>query len=86
PGDNIKVTDKNGNVIGEGKVGEDGKFKITPTRPLVPGEKITATPSKDGKEGTPSDTTVAKKPFDKDAHKPAVNQPTEGDKSITGTG
>ncbi|OXL88291.1 hypothetical protein CA803_14845, partial [Staphylococcus aureus] len=86
PGDNIKVTDKNGNVIGEGKVGEDGKFEITPTRPLVPDEKITATPSKDGKEGTPSDTTVAKKSFDKDAHKPAVNQPTEGDKSITGTG
>ncbi|HEH0578924.1 TPA: hypothetical protein SGI11_002903, partial [Staphylococcus aureus] len=27
-----------------------------------------------------------KKTFDKDAHKPAVNQPTEGDKSITGTG
>ncbi|WP_133308016.1 KxYKxGKxW signal peptide domain-containing protein, partial [Staphylococcus aureus] len=27
-----------------------------------------------------------KKSFDKDAHKPAVNQPTEGDKSITGTG
>ncbi|HCT1771069.1 TPA: LPXTG cell wall anchor domain-containing protein, partial [Staphylococcus aureus] len=40
-----------------GKVGENGKFEITPTRPLVPGEKITATPSKDGKEGTPSDTT-----------------------------
>ncbi|WP_054189117.1 Ig-like domain-containing protein [Staphylococcus aureus] len=57
PGDDIKVTDKDGKVIGEGKVGEDGKFEITPTRPLVPGEKITATPSKDGKEGTPSDTT-----------------------------
>ena len=86
PGDDIKLTDKDGNVIGEGKVGEDGKFEITPTRPLVPNEVITATPSTDGKEGTPSDTTVVEKPFDKDAHKPEVNQPTEGDESITGKG
>ncbi|WNF91537.1 Ig-like domain-containing protein [Vagococcus fluvialis] len=86
PGDDIKLTDKDGNVIGEGKVGEDGKFEITPTRPLVPGETVTATPSTDGKEGTPSDTTVAEKPFDKDAHKPEINQPTEGDESITGKG
>ncbi|WP_257702324.1 Ig-like domain-containing protein [Vagococcus luciliae] len=86
PGDDIKLTDKDGNVIGEGNVGEDGKFEITPTRPLVPGETITATPNTDGKEGTPSDTTVAEKPFDQDAHKSEVNQPTEGDESITGKG
>ncbi|WP_267908785.1 Ig-like domain-containing protein [Vagococcus fluvialis] len=39
-------------MIGEGKVGEDGKFEITPTRPLVPGETLIIIPYTNGKGGT----------------------------------
>ena len=36
----VIVKDEAGNVIGEGKVGGDGKFAIDTTKPLNPGDKI----------------------------------------------
>ncbi|HDE7737623.1 TPA: LPXTG cell wall anchor domain-containing protein, partial [Staphylococcus aureus] len=37
----------------------DGKFKITPTRPLVPGEKITASINNTSKKQTLPQTGIA---------------------------
>ncbi|HEY4531597.1 MAG TPA: Ig-like domain-containing protein, partial [Kurthia sp.] len=86
PGDKIVLTDKDGKKIGEGTVDKDGNFSITPERPLVEGEKLTATPNTGDKVGTPAETTVKEAPYNADAHKPTVKQPAEGDKTITGTG
>ena len=73
-------------MIGTGTVAEDGTFTVKTDRPLEKGEELTVTPTTDGKEGTPGTTTVAEKPFDKDAHKPTINQPTEGEQVVSGKG
>ncbi|MFP8866885.1 Ig-like domain-containing protein, partial [Enterococcus faecalis] len=86
PGDKIELTDKDGNKIGEGTVGGDGKYEISPNRPVKEGETLTATPNTDGQKGTPESTVVGKKPYDGNAHKPTINPSKEGDKVITGTG
>ena len=85
-GDKITIKDKDNKVIGTGTVAEDGTFTVKTNRPLEKGEELTVTPTTDGKEGTPGTTTVAEKPFDKDAHKPTVNQPTEGEQVVSGKG
>ncbi|RHH67333.1 MULTISPECIES: Ig-like domain-containing protein, partial [Vagococcus] len=85
-GDEITIKDKDNNVIGKGTVAEDGTFTVKTDRPLEKGEELTVIPTTDGKEGTPGTTTVAEKPFDKDAHKPTINQPTEGEQVVSGKG
>ena len=49
-GDTVTITDESGKTLGTGKVGTDGKFSIK-TRELVANEKLTVTPSLDGKVG-----------------------------------
>ncbi|MBE3488282.1 Ig-like domain-containing protein, partial [Enterobacter cloacae complex sp. P8BA] len=43
PGSTITLKDADGNTIGTGKAGSDGKFTIDLGTPLTNGEKITAT-------------------------------------------
>lgn len=43
PGSTITLTDANGNLVGTGKAGSDGKFTIELGTPLTNGEQITAT-------------------------------------------
>lgn len=43
PGSTITLTDANGNLVGTGKTGSDGKFTIELGTPLTNGEPITAT-------------------------------------------
>ncbi|PZL71412.1 hypothetical protein CI088_13205 [Enterococcus plantarum] len=83
PGDTIVITDGNGNELGTGTVDGDGKFEIPVNRPLEKGETITGTPETDGQKGTPGTTVVAEKPFDPEAHKPVINQPTEGNQVVS---
>ncbi|MFJ7729675.1 Ig-like domain-containing protein [Neobacillus sp. NPDC097160] len=72
----------NGNVIGTGTAGTDGKFSVSiPMQPAGVELAITAT----DKAGNVSETTmVAVKDVTPPA-KPAVNQVTEKDASVTGT-
>lgn len=83
PGDTIVITDGNGNELGTGTVYGNGQFEIPVNRPLEKGETITGTPEIDGQKGTPGTTVVAEKPFDPEAHKPVINQPTEGDQVVS---
>ena len=83
PGDEIIVKDKDGNVLGKGKVDEDGDFKIDLNRPLEEGEKITLTPETDGEKGSPLEKDVI---FNKELHKPNIENAKEGEKLVTGTG
>ena len=84
-GSDIVVTDKDGKEIGKTKVGDDGTWEVTvpEDRELKPNEELTVTQTE--KDKKPSDTTTTVK--EKDQSKiPEVNQPTEGDKKITGKG
>ncbi|MGX6970967.1 Ig-like domain-containing protein, partial [Vagococcus bubulae] len=95
PGDTVVITDKDGNKLGEGVVDGNGDYSI-PVTNLPSGEEITATPSINGNVGTPSTAIVLPKPEvgggeaedigTSDSHKPTINQPTEGDTTVTGTG
>ncbi|MFB9220534.1 Ig-like domain-containing protein, partial [Kurthia sibirica] len=86
PGDTIILKDKDGNKIGEGTVDKDGNYTIPTDRPLEKGEVITATPNTGQNVGTPTDTTVKDAPYDADAHKPTIKEPTAGDNKVDGTG
>ncbi|WP_349516224.1 Ig-like domain-containing protein, partial [Leuconostoc suionicum] len=87
PGDTIVLTDKDGNKLGEGTVGEDGKYSITPSRPTTEDEPITVTPTdKDGNKGTATTENVGKPDFNADDHKPTVDPMKPGSDPITGTG
>ena len=87
-------TDKDGNVIGEGKVDEDGNIKIETNRPLETGEVITVTPSTNGKKGIPITVTVLPRNESgnvdtdnnnvQDPQKPMVNQPGVGNHTLSG--
>ncbi len=85
PGDEIVITDKDGNELGKGTVGEDGKFEIELNRPLEKGETITATPKTGENEGEGTEKEVEFNPED---HTPKVDEDTvkEGSKEITGKG
>ncbi|WP_270279982.1 Ig-like domain-containing protein, partial [Vagococcus bubulae] len=95
PGDTVVITDKDGNKLGEGVVDGNGDYSI-PVTNLPSGEEITATPSINGNVGTSSTATVLPKPEvgggeaedigTPDSHKPTINQPTEGDTTVNGTG
>ncbi|MGM0182408.1 large repetitive protein [Enterococcus sp. AZ150] len=82
-GDTVTVTDKAGKEIGTGTVDTDGNFAITTTRPLVPGENLTVTPSTDGNIGTAAPTTVT---YDKDGHKVTADTPNDMTPEVTGKG
>ncbi|MXG37511.1 hypothetical protein GRW62_36620, partial [Escherichia coli] len=43
PGSTVTLKDADGNVVGTGKTGNDGKFTIVLDKPLTNGEVITAT-------------------------------------------
>ncbi|MFB9221004.1 Ig-like domain-containing protein, partial [Kurthia sibirica] len=86
PGDTIILKDKDGNKIGEGTVDKDGNYTIPTDRPLEKGEVITATPNTGQNVGTPTDATVKDAPYDADAHKPTIKEPTAGDNKVEGTG
>ncbi|UEA69901.1 Ig-like domain-containing protein [Finegoldia magna] len=85
PGAKIVVKDKDGNIIGETTVGEDGKWevKVPKDKPLNEGDKITVEQTEKGKKPNTAETTVKGKD---QSEAPKVNQPTEGDDKITGTG
>ena len=82
PGDEIIITDKDGNVLGKGKVDKDGKFEVDLDRPLVEGEVIKVTPQTPGRDKPGQSTEVE---VDNE-HRPKVDTPTEGDEKITGEG
>lgn len=58
PGANIVITDKDGNVLGEGTVDKNGKFEVELNRPLVEGEEIFIYQYKDGQEGGTLSLTI----------------------------
>ena len=60
PGTKVELFDKDGNKIGEGVTGEDGKASITPTVE-IPAGPVTAKASKDGKTSDESTPKVATK-------------------------
>ncbi|MFS9141800.1 Rib/alpha-like domain-containing protein, partial [Streptococcus infantis] len=60
PGTKVELFDKDGNKIGEGVTGEDGKASITPTVE-IPAGPVTAKASKDGKTSDESAPKVATK-------------------------
>ena len=60
PGTKVELFDKDGNKIGEGVTGEDGKASITPTVE-IPAGPVTAKASKDGKTSGESAPKVATK-------------------------
>ncbi|MCF6515393.1 hypothetical protein GSH19_04395 [Lactobacillus sp. S2-2] len=86
PGDTIVITDKDGNVIGKGEIGEDGKYDIPVDKPLNKGDEVTVTPSTDGKDGTPTTSITTDKDKPQTDHTVDINTPVEGDKNIIGTG
>ena len=60
PGTKVELFDKDGNKIGEGVTGEDGKASITPTVE-IPAGPVTAKASKDGNTSDESAPKVATK-------------------------
>ncbi|WP_372843081.1 BapA/Bap/LapF family large adhesin [Psychrobacter sp.] len=60
PDTNVKITDTNGSLIGEGVVNANGDFTVTLVPPLVNGEQIDATLT--DKAGNESDPTNAAAP------------------------
>lgn len=84
-GAEIIVKDKNGNVIGKTTVDKDGNWEVVlaADKLLNKGDKISVEQTEKGKKPSGSETTVKGK---EDSAKPEVNQPTEGDDKITGTG
>ena len=85
PGAKIVVKDKDGNTIGETTVKDDGTWEVSvpEDKPLKENDKITVEQTEKGKKPNSKETIVKGK--DQSA-KPEVNQPTEGDKKITGKG
>ncbi|PZL71413.1 hypothetical protein CI088_13210, partial [Enterococcus plantarum] len=59
-GDKIIVSDKEGNVVGEGVVGQDGTFIIPLTSEIQEGDIVTATPETNGQKGTSTEIVVEK--------------------------
>lgn len=57
PGSTITLKDANGNVIGTGKTGSDGKFTVSLGTPLTNGEQVTATAT-DAAGNTSQGTTI----------------------------
>ena len=59
PGSNVKITDPNGDVIGEGKVDDNGNFEVSVNPPQVDGEEIEVTlTDKAGNTSDPSNATA----------------------------
>ncbi|STQ09805.1 putative outer membrane adhesin like protein [Enterobacter cloacae] len=56
PGSTITLKDADGNVIGTGKTGSDGKFTIDLGTPLTNGEQITATATDSSGNTSPGTT------------------------------
>ncbi|WP_125751601.1 Ig-like domain-containing protein [Lacticaseibacillus baoqingensis] len=81
PGSTVVIKDGNGNPIGKGTVGDDGKFEITiPSGTVKPGDQISVTQTTNGKDSTPIVVTVpSQNPGD-------VHTTTNPDGSITITG
>ncbi|MGX7202483.1 DUF1542 domain-containing protein [Enterococcus plantarum] len=59
-GDKIIVSDKEGNIVGEGVVGQDGTFTIPLTSEIQEGDIVTATPETNGQKGTSTEIVVEK--------------------------
>ncbi|HID2486071.1 type I secretion system permease/ATPase [Enterobacter cloacae] len=59
PGSTITLKDADGNVIGTGKTGSDGKFTIDLGTPLTNGEQITATATDSSGNTSPGTTITA---------------------------
>ncbi|MGK4352154.1 BapA/Bap/LapF family large adhesin [Enterobacter sichuanensis] len=59
PGSTITLKDANGNVIGTGKTGSDGKFTVDLGTPLTNGEQITATATDPSGNTSPGTTVTA---------------------------
>ncbi|HDC4319811.1 BapA prefix-like domain-containing protein [Enterobacter cloacae subsp. cloacae] len=59
PGSTITLKDADGNVIGTGKTGSDGKFTIDLGTPLTNGEQITATATDSSGNTSPGTTVTA---------------------------
>jgi hypothetical protein len=60
PGGEIKVSGTDGAVIGTTTVGSDGKWKLTPDKPLPVGQqKVTVQQTADGKTSTATTTFIA---------------------------
>jgi VCBS repeat-containing protein len=56
PGTKVEITDVDGNVIGEGTVGDDGSFEVPLTPPQIDNEKLEATLTDDaGNTSDPAD-------------------------------
>ena len=59
PGSNVEITDPNGDVIGEGKVDDNGNFEVSVNPPQVDGEEIEVTlTDKAGNTSDPSNATA----------------------------
>ncbi|MDO5301734.1 MAG: S-layer homology domain-containing protein, partial [Tissierellia bacterium] len=91
PGANIVVKDKDGNEIGNATVDDEGNWSVAVPDGKEPaeGDTITATQTEDGKK--PTDATATVKPAGgttdpETSDTPTIDQPTEGDKTITGGG
>jgi VCBS repeat-containing protein len=59
PGSTITLKDADGNVVGTGKTGSDGKFTIDLGTPLTNGEQITATATDPSGNTSPGTTVIA---------------------------
>ena len=77
PNTDVTVTDVGGDEIGKGKSDENGDFTIEVKPKQNPGTEVLITPN----GGDPTSVFVTEK-----SAKPSINQPTAGDKTITGEG
>ena len=88
PGTTVIIRDGNGNEIGRGVAGDDGRFEITPSSPLAPGTKLYVTAVDAAGNVSPStEVTVAKAPVhgggQEETPKP-TDPPKDGGLSNTG--
>ncbi|MGX6971228.1 Ig-like domain-containing protein, partial [Vagococcus bubulae] len=92
PGDTVILKNQNGETLGQVIVDKDGHYKVENPNVTL-GDVITATPTIGDHQGTPTTAIVGGVDGGEDgnmgtpdSHKPTINQPTEGDTTVTGTG
>lgn len=82
-GNQVIITDNNGTVIGQGTVGDDGKYEVELDRPAKGGETLSVIQQDpDGNKSEPITVTVAEPVV---VPTPTVNTVKASDKQITGT-
>ncbi|WP_162256050.1 Ig-like domain-containing protein [Lacticaseibacillus pantheris] len=82
-GNTINITDQDGKTVGTAKVNNDLTFSVPLNRQLKEGDDLLATETDGNKTSNPSVAVVQAVPSIK---APTINDLTEGDTTVTGTG